>query len=67
MFFCKGSENNLDVLDVKQKELDLWKKEGVYIEYANQGQDCISLQWVLKEKFVDNKKIIKTRLCTQGF
>ena len=60
-------KNNSDVLEAKQKELDQWKKEGVYTEHTNQGQDCISLQLVLKEKFVDNKKIIKARLYARGF
>ena len=60
-------KNNSDVLEAKQKELDQWKKEGVYAEHTNQGQDCISLQLVLEEKFVDNKKIIKARLYARGF
>ena len=60
-------KNNSDVLEAKQKELDQWKKEGVYTEHTNQGQDCTSLQLVLKEKFVDNKKIIKARLYARGF
>ena len=49
------------------KEQDQWEKERVYTEHTNQGQDCISLRWVLKEKFVDDKKIIKARLCARGF
>ena len=49
------------------KEQDQWEKERVYTEHTNQGQDCISLRWVLKEKFVDDKKIIKARLCVRGF
>ena len=60
-------KNNSDILEAKQKELEQWKKEGVYTECTNQGQDCISLQWVLKEKFVGDKKIIKARLCARGF
>ena len=42
-------KNNSDVLEAKQKELDQWKKEGVYTEHTNQGQDCIFLRWVLKD------------------
>ena len=60
-------KNNSDILEAKQKELEQWKKEGVYTEHTNQGQDCISLRWILKEKFVDDKKIIKARLCARGF
>ena len=60
-------KNTSDVLEAKQKELDQWKKEGVCTEHTNQGQDCISLRWVLKEKYVDDKKIIKARLYALGF
>ena len=60
-------KNNSDVLEAKRKELDQWKKEGVYTEHTNQGQDCISLRWVVKEKLVDEKRIVKARLCAQDF
>ena len=36
-------KNNSDVIEAKRKELDQWKKEGVYTKHTNQGQDCISL------------------------
>ena len=32
-------KNNSDILEAKQKELEQWKKEGVYTEHTNQGQD----------------------------
>ena len=32
-----------------------------------EGQDCISLGWVLKEKVVNGEKIVKARLCVRGF
>ena len=31
------------------------------------GSQCISLRWVMKEKVVNEKKIIKACLCTRGF
>ena len=39
----------------------------VYGEVPDQGQDCISLRLVIKEKLVDNKKFIKARLCAGRF
>ena len=60
-------KNNSNVLEAEQKELDQWKKEGVYTQHTNQGQDCIPLRWILKEKFLDDTKIIKARLCAWGF
>ena len=37
------AKNESDVLDAKERELDQWKKEGVYTEVTEQGQDCIIL------------------------
>ena len=42
-----------DILHAKLKELNEWKKEQVYTDEKDKGQDSISLRWVLKEKLVD--------------
>ena len=60
-------KNNSDILEAKQKELYQLKKEGVYTEHTNQGQGCVFLRWLLKEKIFDDKKIIKARLSAPGF
>ena len=31
------------------------------------GEECITLQWLLKEKITDNEKNIKATLCATGF
>ena len=51
-----------DTLHGKLKKLNETKKEQVYIDKKDKGQDCISLRWVLKEELVDDNKIIKARL-----
>ena len=51
-----------DTLLAKLKELNEWKKEQVYTDEKDKGQDCRSLRRVLKEKLVDGNKIIKARL-----
>ena len=56
-----------DTLHAKLKELNERKKEQVYIDKKDKGQDCKSLRWVLKEKLVDDNKIIKARLHGRGF
>ena len=56
-----------DTLLAKLKELNEWKKEQVYTDEKDKGQDCRSLRRVLKEKLVDGNKIIKARLCARGF
>ena len=41
---------------------------GVYREVEDQGQHCISLRWVVKDKLDgDGIKICKARLCVRGF
>ena len=44
------ANNQSDVLDAKEREFDQWKKEDVYNEVTEQGQDCITLRWFLKQK-----------------
>ena len=60
-------KNETDILEAKTKELQQWKKENVFIEEEDQGQACISLRWVLREKIINDKKSIKARLCARGF
>ena len=48
-------------------KLNQWRNEQVYDEIDDLGQQCISLRWVMKEKVVSEKKIIKARLCARGF
>ena len=37
-------------------------------EVDDQGQDCISLRWVIKDKLDNNDKVFcKARLCVRGF
>ena len=60
-------QNKEKALEAKLKELQLWKSEKVYKEVPDQGQDCISLRWVIKEKLVGSKRFIKAKLCARGF
>ena len=55
-------------LEAKITELNQWKTMGVYKEVEDQGQDCISLRWVIKDK-LDNNGVVfcKARLCVRGF
>ena len=60
-------QNKEKTLEAKLKESQKWKSENVYKEIPDQGQDCISLRWLIKEILVDNEKAIKTRLCARDF
>ena len=56
-----------EVLLAKEKELQNWKSEQVYVEVPNDGQPTMSTTWVIKPKIVDGKYTLKARLCARGF
>ena len=41
-------------MNAKIAELNQWKSMRVYREISDQGQECISLRWVIKEKLDNN-------------
>ena len=50
------------------QELDEWRKRSVYTEVDDEGQNTISLRWVVKDKVTaECKTITKARLCARGF
>ena len=51
----------------KQEELKNWIANDVYTEVNNQGQDTVSVRWVVTNKVVDQKVSYKARLCARGF
>ena len=55
------------IIEAKMTELDLWKKHKVYEEVENKHQDCISVQWVITQKYIDAKRVVKARLVARGF
>ena len=44
------------ILEVKHIELRQWQEKGVHKEVTNEGQDYITLRWVVKEKHEDLRK-----------
>ena len=48
-------------------ERNQWQNEQVYDEIDDLGQQCISLRWVMKEKVINEKKIIETHLCARCY
>ena len=61
------SQNKEEEYNAKLKELEQWKSRNVYTEINDDGQECVSLRWVIKSKTIDNKPGIKARLCARGF
>ena len=61
------TSNNQGYEEEKERELENWNKLNVYNEVNNEGQDYISVRWVLSEKDVDGKKVKKARLVARGY
>ena len=65
-FTSTHSQDN-EIIHAKLAELEEWKTCNVYTEVENQGQNSISLRWVMKTKVTDDKTHMKARLCARGF
>ena len=48
------SDNNVEILEIKQAELKSWIKHNVYEEVNDRGQKVVSVRWVISQKFKDN-------------
>ena len=58
---------NKEVDDAKHMELENWKREEVYEEVSDEGQEAMSVRWVVTPKIVDGEKRTKARLVARGF
>ena len=55
-------KNKFDNSKSKQVELNHLRKEGcLYTKHINEGQNCISLRRILKEKVANSEKLVKAR------
>ena len=64
MLVCFASDK---VKEAKDKELQNWNDNDVYVEVDDIGQESISVRWVITEKIVKDEKVIKARLVARGF
>ena len=55
------------VESAKSAELQNWKRKDVYREVPYNGQRCISVRCVFRERFLDGKKTVKARIVARGF
>ena len=60
-------ETSEQIRIAKQKELDSWKKNQVYIEVENKGQEYVTGKWVLKPKVIDGIHSVKARFVLRGY
>ena len=54
-------------IDAKKKELQAFKKFGVYEEVEDRGQERLSSRWILTDKSTPTEVKVKARLVCRGF
>ena len=59
--------NNGDVFLAKEREYQNWLDNGVFEEVPDNNQKAISVRWIITEKIINGKRIIKARLVARGF
>ena len=60
----RHNEKNCEV--AKEKELRAWDNFHVYEEVIDEGQPKIGTNWILTQKVVDGKVVVKARLTARG-
>ena len=63
------STNNQDyeTLEAKHRELQNWTDYQVYDEVEDSGENYITVQWVITQKYENEKRLVKARLVARGF
>ena len=61
------SAKDQEVYEAKMRELNSWREQNVYEEVPNEGQQTISVRWVIKPKIINGQHSTKARLCARGF
>ena len=56
------SPKDQEVYGAKMRKLISWREQNVYEEGPNEGQQTISMRWVIKPKIIDNQHTTKARL-----
>lgn len=59
--------NSEEVLSAKNTEMLNWIDNCVYEEVEDEGQDFITVRWVITEKLKNDKTLIRARLVARGF
>ena len=62
-----NTENKEETLEAKLREIESWKKNAVFEEVDNTGQQCVSVRWVITPKIIDGLVKVKARLVARGF
>ena len=59
MLLSKDKHYEQEVVEAKQKELDMMERYDVFEEVKKANHQCISSRWVVTEKFKNGKQVVK--------
>ena len=62
-----SDSENIKILDAKMKEISNQKDHKVFEEVADEGQNTVSVRWVITKKNKDDEPVYKARLVVRGF
>ena len=61
------SSDNVEILEVKQAELQNWTTHNLHEEVNDNDQKVKSLMWILSQKYKDSDIVYKACLEARGF
>ena len=62
-----SDSENIQILDAKMKEISNQKDHKVFEEVVDEGQNTVSVTWVITKKNKDDEPVYKARLVVRGF
>ena len=58
---------DLDLANAKQMKLDAWRSHQVYDEVMNEGQEYMTVRWVVTPKMINGCPSVKASLVAKGY
>ena len=56
-----------ETLKAKLNEIESWRRHHVFEEVRDEGQNCVSVRWVITPKIINGEMSVKARLVARGF
>ena len=56
-----------EVTRAKLDEFESWKRNNVYSEVDDKGQQCISVRWVITRRMKDGNSVMRARSVARGY
>ena len=65
--FLSASLDKEKITEAKLEEIESWRRNNVFEEINDIGQDRVSVKWIVKEKIKNNMRKYKARLVARGY